>query len=120
MEIWLLGHRTTDNGQRTTDNGQRTTDNGQRTTDNGQRTTDNGQRTTDNGQRTTGYQLQDVSLVAEPGQTVAIVGPTGAGKTTLVNMIGRFYDVGEGLVTIDGIDVRDVMRASLRSQMGVV
>ncbi len=88
----------------------------------------NGQRTTDNGLREgvlhtpqpTGYQLQDVSLVAEPGQTMAIVGPTGAGKTTLVNMIGRFYDVREGVVAIDGVDVRDVTRASLRSQMGVV
>jgi ATP-binding cassette, subfamily B, multidrug efflux pump len=64
--------------------------------------------------------LEDVSLVAEPGQTIAIVGPTGAGKTTLVNLIGRFYDVTEGAVLVDGHDVRDVTRASLRSQMGVV
>jgi ABC-type multidrug transport system fused ATPase/permease subunit len=64
--------------------------------------------------------LNDVSLVAELGQTVAIVGPTGAGKTTLVNMLGRFYDVDDGAVTIDGVDVRDVTRASLRAQMGVV
>ncbi|HEX5688798.1 MAG TPA: ABC transporter ATP-binding protein [Roseiflexaceae bacterium] len=64
--------------------------------------------------------LRDVSLVAEPGQTVAVVGPTGAGKTTLVNMIGRFYDVGDGAVTVDDIDVRNVTRASLRRQMGVV
>jgi ATP-binding cassette, subfamily B, multidrug efflux pump len=64
--------------------------------------------------------LRDVSLVASPGQTIAIVGPTGAGKTTLVNMIGRFYDVSEGAVRIDGHDVREVTRASLRSQMGVV
>ena len=64
--------------------------------------------------------LDDVSLVAEPGQTIAIVGPTGAGKTTLVNLIGRFYDVADGAVTIDGVDVRAVTRASLRSQMGVV
>jgi ABC-type multidrug transport system fused ATPase/permease subunit len=67
-----------------------------------------------------GMVLDDVSLVAEPGQTIAIVGPTGAGKTTLVNLIGRFYDVAEGAVTIDGVDVRAVTRASLRSQMGVV
>lgn len=67
-----------------------------------------------------GMVLDDVSLVAEPGQTIAIVGPTGAGKTTLVNLIGRFYDVNEGSVTVDGFDVRDVTRASLRSQMGVV
>jgi len=64
--------------------------------------------------------LNAVSLEAEPGQTVALVGPTGAGKTTLVNLIGRFYDVVNGSVQIDGIDVRDVTRASLRSQMGIV
>jgi ABC-type multidrug transport system fused ATPase/permease subunit len=64
--------------------------------------------------------LRDVTLVAEPGQTVAVVGPTGAGKTTLVNLIGRFYDVTRGAVRVDGVDVRDVTRASLRSQMGVV
>jgi len=64
--------------------------------------------------------LKDVSLTASPGQTVAIVGPTGAGKTTLVNMIGRFYDVSDGAVRIDGVDVREVTRASLREQMGVV
>ncbi|MFC2026320.1 ABC transporter ATP-binding protein [Chloroflexota bacterium] len=64
--------------------------------------------------------LNNVSLQAEPGQTVALVGPTGAGKTTLVNLIGRFYDVVDGSVKIDGIDVREVTRASLRSQMGIV
>jgi len=64
--------------------------------------------------------LQDVSLTAEPGQTVAIVGPTGAGKTTLINLIPRFYDVSAGAVTIDGIDVRDVTLSSLRSQIGMV
>jgi ATP-binding cassette, subfamily B, multidrug efflux pump len=74
----------------------------------------------ENGQPTAANQLDDVSLVAEAGQTVAIVGPTGAGKTTLVNMIGRFYDVADGAVTIDGVDVRSVTRASLRAQMGVV
>ncbi len=85
-----------------------------------QNTANNRQPTTDNGQPTTGYQLNDISLIAEPGQTVAIVGPTGAGKTTLVNMIGRFYDVDDGAVLIDGVDIRAVTRASLRSQMGVV
>ncbi len=64
--------------------------------------------------------LQDVHLVAEPGQTVALVGPTGAGKTTLVNLIGRFYEVSAGAVRIDGHDVRRVTRSSLRSQMGIV
>ncbi len=64
--------------------------------------------------------LNDVSLVAEPGQTIAIVGPTGAGKTTLVNLIGRFYEITAGEISIDGHDIRQVTRASLRSQMGVV
>lgn len=64
--------------------------------------------------------LRDVNLAAEPGQTIAIVGPTGAGKTTIVNLIPRFYDVTRGAVTIDGIDVRDVTAASLRAQIGVV
>jgi ABC-type multidrug transport system fused ATPase/permease subunit len=64
--------------------------------------------------------LRGVSLVAEPGQTVALVGPTGAGKTTLVNLIGRFYEAVEGKVLVDGWDVREVTRASLRSQMGIV
>jgi len=64
--------------------------------------------------------LEDVSLVAEPGQTVALVGPTGTGKTTVVNLIGRLYDVCGGRVTIDGHDVRQVTHASLRGQMGVV
>lgn len=64
--------------------------------------------------------LRDVNLVAEPGQTIAIVGPTGAGKTTIVNLIPRFYDVTKGAVTIDGMDVRDVTAASLRAQIGVV
>jgi ATP-binding cassette subfamily B multidrug efflux pump len=82
---------------------------------------DNGRRTTDDGQPApSDMVLRDVSLSAEPGETIAIVGPTGAGKTTLVNLIGRFYDVGDGAVLIDGIDVRDVTRASLRRQMGVV
>lgn len=64
--------------------------------------------------------LHQVDLVAEPGQTVALVGPTGAGKTTIANLIARFYDVTGGRVTIDGTDVREVTLASLRSQMGMV
>ncbi len=64
--------------------------------------------------------LRDVNLVAEPGQTVAIVGPTGAGKTTISNLIPRFYDVTSGAVRVDGMDVRDVTAASLRKQIGIV
>jgi ATP-binding cassette subfamily B protein len=64
--------------------------------------------------------LRGVSFVAEPGQTVAIVGPTGAGKTTIINLLPRFYDVTGGSVTIDGHDVRGVTAASLRSQIGIV
>ncbi len=64
--------------------------------------------------------LRDVNLVAEPGQTVALVGPTGTGKTTIVNLIGRFYDVCGGHVSVDGQDVRQISQRSLRSQMGIV
>jgi ATP-binding cassette subfamily B protein len=64
--------------------------------------------------------LSDVSFTAKPGQTIAIVGPTGAGKTTIINLIPRFYDVTSGEVKIDGIDVRDVTQDSLRRQIGIV
>ena len=64
--------------------------------------------------------LEQIDLVAEPGQTLALVGPTGAGKTTLVSLILRFYEVTSGRVTIDENDVRDVTQYSLRSQMGMV
>jgi ATP-binding cassette subfamily B multidrug efflux pump len=64
--------------------------------------------------------LQDVSAQAAPGQTIAIVGPTGAGKTTLVNLLPRFYDVQEGCVTLDGYDVREAKLDGLRLQVGVV
>lgn len=64
--------------------------------------------------------LRDVSLVAEPGQTVAIVGPTGAGKSTMVNLLPRFMDVSAGAVRIDGVDVRHVTARSLRRQIGFV
>jgi ATP-binding cassette subfamily B protein len=64
--------------------------------------------------------LKGVSFRAEPGQTIAVVGPTGAGKTTIVNLIPRFYDVAGGRVLIDGHDVRDVTAASLRGQIGLV
>jgi len=64
--------------------------------------------------------LRDVNLHAQPGETVALVGPTGAGKTTIISLIPRFYDVSQGAVRIDGIDVRDVTLASLRRQIGIV
>ncbi|MDX1687650.1 MAG: ABC transporter ATP-binding protein [Candidatus Promineifilaceae bacterium] len=64
--------------------------------------------------------LRGIDLEARPGETVAIVGPTGAGKTTIINLIPRFYDVTGGRVTIDGHDVRDVTRRSLRQQLGIV
>ena len=64
--------------------------------------------------------IEDLSLIAEPGETVAIVGPTGAGKTTLVNLIMRFYDVDEGAITLDGVDISTMRRRDLRSNMGMV
>ena len=64
--------------------------------------------------------VRHVNLIAEPGQVVALVGPTGAGKTTLVNLIPRFYDVTAGAVLVDGHDVRQVTQESLRRQIGVV
>jgi ATP-binding cassette subfamily B protein len=64
--------------------------------------------------------IEDLSIVAQPGQTVAIVGPTGAGKTTLVNLIMRFYELDEGRITIDGVDIATIPRAELRSQIGMV
>lgn len=64
--------------------------------------------------------LNDVSFTARPGETIALVGPTGAGKTTIVNLISRFYEVTKGRVTVDGHDLRDVSIASLRKQMGVM
>ncbi len=64
--------------------------------------------------------LRGIDLEIEPGETVALVGPTGAGKTTLVSLLMRFYDVKRGRITIDGRDIRDVTMASLSGQMGVV
>jgi ABC-type multidrug transport system fused ATPase/permease subunit len=74
---------------------------------------------------TFGYQeeepvLRDVTFEAQPGQMIAIVGPTGAGKTTIVNLLMRFYDVWEGRVLVDGHDVRDVQQEQLREQVGMV
>jgi ATP-binding cassette, subfamily B, multidrug efflux pump len=64
--------------------------------------------------------ISDLSLVAAPGQTVAIVGPTGAGKTTLVNLVMRFYEVTSGRITLDGVDIAGVPRAQLRREIGMV
>jgi ATP-binding cassette subfamily B multidrug efflux pump len=64
--------------------------------------------------------ITDLSLVAEPGSTVAIVGPTGAGKTTLVNLLMRFYELDGGRITLDGTDIASVPRSALRSQVGMV
>ena len=64
--------------------------------------------------------IEDLSLVAEPGHQVAIVGPTGAGKTTLVNLIMRFYELDAGRITLDGVDITAMRRADLRSQIGMV
>ncbi len=64
--------------------------------------------------------IEDLSLVARPGQTVAIVGPTGAGKTTLVNLVMRFYDVRSGRITLDGVDIASMPRAELRGRTGMV
>ncbi|MFD7313154.1 ABC transporter ATP-binding protein [Streptomyces sp. NPDC059883] len=64
--------------------------------------------------------IEDVSLVVEPGQTVAIVGPTGAGKTTLVNLLMRFYEVTGGRITLDGVDIARIPRERLRSGIGMV
>jgi ABC-type multidrug transport system fused ATPase/permease subunit len=70
--------------------------------------------------RVDGPVLHDITLTIEAGQTVALVGPTGAGKTSISNLIARFYEVTEGAVRIDGVDVRDVAQRSLRVQMGIV
>ncbi len=64
--------------------------------------------------------IEDLSMTVEPGQTVAIVGPTGAGKTTLVNLIMRFYELDAGRITLDGIDTATLSRADVRSQIGMV
>ncbi|WJY98399.1 ABC transporter ATP-binding protein [Corynebacterium fournieri] len=64
--------------------------------------------------------IQDLNLRVAPGQTAAIVGPTGAGKTTLVNLLMRFYDVDAGSITLDGVDIRQLSRGELRGQIGMV
>jgi len=103
-------------------------------TDHEQQTTDNGPRTTDNGRtaplvefRHVGFAyrdehrvLENVSFSIEPGETVAVVGHTGAGKTTLTNLLLRFYDVQEGQVLFDGLDIRHLRLRDLRSNFGIV
>ncbi|MHA2394956.1 MAG: ABC transporter ATP-binding protein [Promethearchaeota archaeon] len=64
--------------------------------------------------------LKDISLIVEPGQTIALVGPTGAGKTTIVNLLTRFYDIKDGNIKIDGIDIRKIKKDDLRKQLGIV
>ena len=64
--------------------------------------------------------IQDMNLEVQPGQTAAIVGPTGAGKTTVVNLLMRFYEIEEGSITIDGVDIRDLTRDHLRKLFGMV
>jgi ATP-binding cassette subfamily B protein len=64
--------------------------------------------------------LEDVNLTAKPGQTIALVGPTGAGKTTIISLLSRFYDVSEGAILIDGHDIRSVEQTSIREQLGIV
>lgn len=64
--------------------------------------------------------LKNVSLYAKPGQTIALVGPSGAGKTTIINLISRFYEIGSGNITIDGIDIKKIKRGFLRSALGIV
>ena len=64
--------------------------------------------------------LRDVSFIAEPGQMIGLVGPTGAGKSTIINVLNRFYDIDAGSVTVDGIDLRHVTQDSLRDQLGIV
>jgi ATP-binding cassette subfamily B multidrug efflux pump len=64
--------------------------------------------------------IKDMSLQAQPGQTIALVGPTGAGKTTMINLLSRFYDIDGGTICIDGRDIRQVQKASLRHQLGIV
>lgn len=64
--------------------------------------------------------IEDLNIEAKPGQTIAIVGPTGAGKTTLVNLLMRFYEINGGKITIDGVDINDMKRVDLRNMFGMV
>ncbi len=66
------------------------------------------------------YVLNNISFTAKPGETTAIIGSTGSGKSTLINLIPRFYDVSEGKITVDGVDIRDVQQKALRDKIGYV
>ena len=76
--------------------------------------------TYDEGTEAETHVLEDVSFTVKPGETIALVGPTGAGKTTIVNLISRFYDIQKGTILIDGYDLKEVSLHSLRKQMGVM
>ena len=67
-----------------------------------------------------GYTLRDIDFTAQPGQTTAIIGSTGSGKSTLINLIPRFFDVTDGQITLDGVDVREITQGSLRAAVGLV
>jgi ATP-binding cassette subfamily B protein len=64
--------------------------------------------------------IKDMTLEAKAGETIALVGPTGAGKTTIINLLTRFYEIDDGQITIDGTDIRDLRKAELRRQLGLV
>ena len=74
----------------------------------------------DFGYRPDQHVIKDMSLHARPGQMIALVGPTGAGKTTIINLLTRFYETGDGRIEIDGRDIRDIRKADLRRQLGLV
>ena len=64
--------------------------------------------------------MNNVNLTVKPGQKVAIVGPTGAGKTTLINLLMRFYEINRGAITVDGVNICDMPREELRNRFGMV
>lgn len=74
----------------------------------------------DFGYTSTRLQIVDLSLEAQPGELIALVGPTGAGKTTVINLLSRLYEINSGKITIDGVDIRDVPKAELRRSLGIV
>lgn len=64
--------------------------------------------------------LKDINLIAKPGETIALVGPTGAGKTTIVNLLTRFYEINKGIISIDGTNIQQISKDSLRRKLGIV